>query len=120
MGRRPTFDTAQVIRASRDLFWDKGLDGTSLPDLDGEILFHESGGSWLVVLIGPLLVGAVLLMEILGPGQVHWPVLAIFFVPVFFVFVLGLFSRARGRAAGGREGEAQGIVRRVVRLGGRR
>ncbi len=26
----------------------------------------------------------------------------------------------RRRAAGGREGEAQGIVRRVVRLGGRR
>ncbi|WP_238421446.1 EbsA family protein [Gordonia sp. 'Campus'] len=46
----------------------------------GETLFYEPGGSWWVVLIGPLLVGGVLAVEIAGPGQVHWPVLAIFFV----------------------------------------
>ncbi|WP_439031778.1 DUF3093 domain-containing protein [Gordonia terrae] len=46
----------------------------------GEVLFYEPGGSWWVVLIGPFLVGGVLAMEIAGPGQVHWPVLAIFFV----------------------------------------
>ena len=49
MGRRPTFDTAQVVRASRDLFWDKGLDGTSLPDLEAATglarssLYHAFG-----------------------------------------------------------------------------
>ncbi|MFW0788643.1 DUF3093 domain-containing protein [Gordonia sp. CPCC 205333] len=46
----------------------------------GETLFYEPGGSWWVVLIGPILVGVVLGMEISGPGQVHWPVLSIFFV----------------------------------------
>lgn len=46
----------------------------------GETLFYEPGGSWWVVLIGPVLVGAVLALEISGPGQVHWPVLGIFFV----------------------------------------
>nr|WP_245549784.1 DUF3093 domain-containing protein [Gordonia effusa] len=46
----------------------------------GETLFYESGGSWWVVLIGPVLVGVVLGMEISGPGQVHWLVLGIFFV----------------------------------------
>ncbi|MBD0861876.1 DUF3093 domain-containing protein [Gordonia sp. zg691] len=60
----------------------------------GEVLFHESGGSRWVVLIGPLLVGAVLLMEILGPGQVHWPVLAVFFV-VLFGFSLVQVAAAR-------------------------
>ena len=33
-------------------------------------------------------------------GMLTATVLAVIFVPVFFVFVLGLFSRARGRAAG--------------------
>lgn len=46
----------------------------------GETLFHESGGSWLAVLVGPVLVIVVLILEITGPGQVHWPILAIFFV----------------------------------------
>ncbi|MFW0795234.1 DUF3093 domain-containing protein [Gordonia sp. CPCC 205515] len=45
---------------------------------EGEVLFAEPGGSWWVVLIGPILIGAVLAMEISGPGQVHWLVLAIF------------------------------------------
>ncbi|ROZ98890.1 DUF3093 family protein [Gordonia sp. OPL2] len=47
---------------------------------DGELLFYEPGGSWWVVAIGPVLIGAVLAMEIAGPGQVHWPVLIIFAV----------------------------------------
>lgn len=42
------------------------------------MLFYEPGGSWWVVAIGPVLIGAVLAMEISGPGQVHWPVLIIF------------------------------------------
>lgn len=45
---------------------------------DGEVLFYEPGGSWWVAAIGPILIGAVLAMEISGPGQVHWWVLAIF------------------------------------------
>ncbi len=47
---------------------------------EGELLFYEPGGSWWVVAIGPVLIGAVLAMEIAGPGQVHWPVLIIFAV----------------------------------------
>ncbi|WP_309249733.1 DUF3093 domain-containing protein [Gordonia mangrovi] len=47
---------------------------------EGELLFYEPGGSWWVVAIGPVLIGAVLAMEIAGPGQVHWLVLGIFAV----------------------------------------
>ncbi|MGC5257492.1 DUF3093 domain-containing protein [Gordonia sp. DT218] len=47
---------------------------------EGEVLFYEPGGSWWVVSIGPILIGAVLAMEIAGPGQVHWPVMMIFAV----------------------------------------
>jgi len=47
---------------------------------EGEVLFAEQGGSWWIVAIGPVMVGAVLAMEISGPGQVHWPVLSIFAV----------------------------------------
>nr|WP_245551516.1 DUF3093 family protein [Gordonia rhizosphera] len=50
------------------------------PDNEGEVLFDEPGGSWWVVAIGPVLIGAVLAMEIAGPGQVHWLVLTIFAV----------------------------------------
>ena len=46
----------------------------------GDVLFYEPGGSWWVVSIGPLLVIAVLVLEITGPGSVHWPVLLIFLV----------------------------------------
>ncbi|UZF57420.1 hypothetical protein LH935_05335 [Gordonia polyisoprenivorans] len=49
-----------------------------IPEDRGEVLFYEPGGSWWVVAIGPVLIGAVLAMEISGPGQVHWPVLIIF------------------------------------------
>ena len=45
---------------------------------EGEVLFAEQGGSWWVVAIGPVMVGAVLAMEISGPGQVHWPVMSMF------------------------------------------
>jgi AcrR family transcriptional regulator len=34
MGRRQQFDTTDVVRRARDAFWDKGLDGTSVPDLE--------------------------------------------------------------------------------------
>ena len=34
MGRSPSFDTTTVVQAARDVFWDQGLDGASLPDLE--------------------------------------------------------------------------------------
>ena len=34
MGRTQTFDTERVVQAARDVFWDKGFEGTSLPDLE--------------------------------------------------------------------------------------
>ena len=43
---------------------------------EGDVLFAEQGGSWWVVAIGPVMVGAVLAMEITGPGQVHWTVMS--------------------------------------------
>lgn len=49
-----------------------------IPENRGEVLFYEPGGSWWVVAIGPILIGAVLAMEIAGPGQVHWPVIGFF------------------------------------------
>ncbi|AZZ79717.1 DUF3093 domain-containing protein [Gordonia alkanivorans] len=65
------------------------------PEVDpGEVLFYEPGGSRLVVLIGPVLVLAVLIMEIAGPGQVHWPVLIIFLV-ILFGFSLVQVTAAR-------------------------
>ncbi|GAA4744506.1 hypothetical protein MUG78_03655 [Gordonia alkaliphila] len=45
---------------------------------EGEILFDEAGGSWWVVAIGPVMIAAVLIMEIVGGGAIHWPVLTIF------------------------------------------
>ncbi|GAB83520.1 DUF3093 domain-containing protein [Gordonia rubripertincta] len=60
----------------------------------GEVLFYEPGGSRWVVLIGPVLVLAVMIMEIAGPGQVHWPVLIIFLV-ILFGFSLVQVSAAR-------------------------
>lgn len=50
------------------------------PVEEGEVLFEEQGGSWWVVAIGPILILAVLILEIVGEGRVHWPVLSIFFV----------------------------------------
>lgn len=34
MGRAQTYDSAQVIQAARDLFWDKGFEGASLAELE--------------------------------------------------------------------------------------
>ncbi|GAA3951240.1 DUF3093 domain-containing protein [Gordonia caeni] len=45
---------------------------------EGEVLFDEPGGSWWVVSIGPIMIAAVLIMEIVGGGRIHWPVLTIF------------------------------------------
>jgi AcrR family transcriptional regulator len=34
MGRVQTFDTAEVVRAARSVFWEHGYESTSLPDLE--------------------------------------------------------------------------------------
>jgi TetR/AcrR family transcriptional repressor of nem operon len=34
MGRTQAFDTERAVQAARDVFWDKGFEGTSLPDLE--------------------------------------------------------------------------------------
>lgn len=34
MGRRPTFDTHAVVTAARALFWERGYEGASLPELE--------------------------------------------------------------------------------------
>ncbi|MFF3063457.1 helix-turn-helix domain-containing protein [Oerskovia sp. NPDC057915] len=34
MGRSQSFDTTTVVQSARDVFWDQGLDGASLPDLE--------------------------------------------------------------------------------------
>ena len=36
---------------------------------EGEILFDEAGGSWWVVAIGPVMIAAVLIMEIVGGAE---------------------------------------------------
>ncbi|MFT3901041.1 MAG: DUF3093 domain-containing protein [Gordonia sp. (in: high G+C Gram-positive bacteria)] len=55
---------------------------TPIPDDVGEVLYAEPGSSWWPILIGPILIGAILIMEALGPGQVHWLVMGIFFVVI--------------------------------------
>lgn len=59
----------------------------------GERLYYEPGGSWWVVAIGPVLVGTVLILEIVGPGQVHWPLMLI------FAFIITGFSLVQVFAA---------------------
>lgn len=59
---------------------------------EGETLFYEPGGSWWVTAIGPVLVGAVLIMEIVGPGQVHWAVLSIFAVILIGFSVVQVYA----------------------------
>ena len=66
-------DTSPSSGSSDDPSADEPVD-------EGEVLFYEPGGSWWVTAIGPVLIGAVLAMEISGPGQVHWLVLGIFAV----------------------------------------
>lgn len=66
------------------------------PDIDpGEVLFYEPGGSWWVVAIGPVLVGAVLILEIAGPGQVHWPVMLIFGAIIFGFSIVQVIAARR-------------------------
>ncbi|MBD1319081.1 DUF3093 domain-containing protein [Gordonia hankookensis] len=73
-----TADTDDTDTAAAD---DTATDDDTAEAVDeGEVLFYEPGGSWWVVSIGPILIGAVLATEIAGPGQVHWPVMMIFAV----------------------------------------
>ncbi|MFT4201951.1 DUF3093 domain-containing protein [Gordonia sp. (in: high G+C Gram-positive bacteria)] len=51
-------------------------------DDPGRVLYSEPGSTWWPILLGPVLIGAILTMEALGPGQVHWAVMAIFFVVI--------------------------------------
>jgi hypothetical protein len=60
---------------------------------EGEIVYAESGGSVWVVAIGPLLCLSVLIMEIIGGGRLHWPVLLVFAV------LIGGFSMVQVYAA---------------------
>lgn len=50
---------------------DSGADTSATTD-PGAVLFSEPGGSWWVVAIGPVLVVAILILEGVGPGSVHW------------------------------------------------
>lgn len=61
----------------------------------GEVLFYEPGGSWWVVSIGPVLVAAVLIMEITGPGQVHWAVITIFALILIGFSVVQVYAARR-------------------------
>lgn len=61
-------------------------------ELEGETVFYEPGGAWWTVAIGPLLVLAVLIMEITGPGPVHWPVLLVFGVVIVGFSLLQLYA----------------------------
>ncbi|WP_424325849.1 DUF3093 domain-containing protein [Gordonia sp. (in: high G+C Gram-positive bacteria)] len=58
----------------------------------GETLFYEPGGSWWVVAIGPVLIIATLVMEILGKGRIHWEVLTIFGVVLIGFSILQVFA----------------------------
>jgi len=58
-------------------------DGLSpVPDDVGAVLYFEKGSGWWPLAVGPILIAAVLIMEALGPGQVHWPVMLIFLVVI--------------------------------------
>ena len=63
------------------------------PDAEGEVLFYEPGGSWWVVSIGPVLCLALLIVEIVGEGKVHWLALLI------FAAIIGGFSLIQVYAA---------------------
>ncbi len=70
-------------------------DDLPAPEDRGEVLFRESGGSWWVILIGPLLIAAVVAVEATGPGQIHWPVLSIFFVVLTGFSALQVYAARR-------------------------
>ncbi len=42
MGRNQTFETATVVTAARDLFWDRGYEATSVADLETATGVHRS------------------------------------------------------------------------------
>ncbi|UEA57772.1 hypothetical protein LK459_14250 [Gordonia otitidis] len=63
----PAEGTADLADGTADT-----ADRVPAPEDRGETLFVEQGGSWWVVAIGPVLAGAVLVMDIVGPGRVHW------------------------------------------------
>ncbi|MCG2803751.1 MAG: TetR/AcrR family transcriptional regulator [Cellulomonas sp.] len=85
MGRPPGFEVAEVIRAARDVFWDRGLDGSSLPDLEHATglsrssIYHAFGSKrglfdaavqdYLDTVVRPRL--AVLTDEPVGPDAVR-------------------------------------------------
>lgn len=81
---------AESAEAAEELDYDPAEAEAVLADQDGaeveaevdpgETLFYEQGGSWALAVVGGALILGVLIMEIIGPGQVHWPVLIIFFV----------------------------------------
>ncbi len=49
-----------------------------IPADPGAVLFDEPGGSKLAIWIGPVMIAAVLVLEIVGGGRIHWEVLTIF------------------------------------------
>lgn len=79
-------DDETAVVSANDETADDELEGDETEDDEadaepvdpGETLFHESGGSWWVVVIGPVLIIATLVMEIMGKGRIHWEVLTIF------------------------------------------
>lgn len=60
----------------------------------GAVLFEEPGGSKLAIWIGPVMVAAVLALEMIGGGRIHWEVLTIFGVILVGFGILN-YSAAR-------------------------
>ncbi|GAC56851.1 hypothetical protein GOHSU_14_00180 [Gordonia hirsuta DSM 44140 = NBRC 16056] len=60
----------------------------------GRVLFDEPGGSTAVIWIGPLMIVAVLILEIVGQGRIHWEILTIFAV-ILVGFGMLQFAAAR-------------------------
>ncbi|MFW0786000.1 DUF3093 domain-containing protein [Gordonia sp. CPCC 206044] len=89
---KTTDETADDDAADDETTDDAADDAQDEPVDEGEVLFYEPGGSWWVVAIGPVLIGAVLALEIAGPGQVHWPVLIIFAVILIGFSLVQVFA----------------------------
>ncbi|WP_245569639.1 EbsA family protein [Gordonia shandongensis] len=56
------------------------MSGGDTDDTDdpGQTLLYEPGGKWWVVAIGPVLIAAILILEITGGGAIHWEVFTFF------------------------------------------